>query len=53
MPTGLYTRYEYENKTQRFTPRQNQSRSLKNKALSYFLRIRPHYKIESDATTSQ
>ena len=36
MPTGLYTRWEYDSKTKRFTARQNKSRSFENMILSYF-----------------
>ena len=36
MPTGLYTRWEYEFETKRFTARQNKSRSFENMVLSYF-----------------
>ena len=30
MPTGLYTRWEYDSETKRFTARQNKSRSFEN-----------------------
>ena len=36
MPTGLYTRWEYESETNRFTARQKKSRSFENMALPYF-----------------
>ena len=35
-PTGLYTRWEYDSATKRFTARQNKSRSFENMLLSYF-----------------
>ena len=51
MPTGLYTRYEYDEETQRFKPRQNKTRSFENMVMSYFQRIRPQCNIESFITT--
>ena len=51
MPTGLYTRYEYDSELQRFKPRQNKTRSFENMVMSYFQRIRPECKIESNITT--
>ena len=36
MPTGLYTRWEYDSGTKRFTARQNKSRSFDNMVLSFF-----------------
>ena len=36
MPTGLYTRRDYDSETKRFTARQNKSRSFENMVLSYF-----------------
>ena len=47
MPTGLYTRYEYDSDSQRFKPRQNKTRSFENMVMSYFQRLRPECKIES------
>ena len=37
MPTGLYTRWEYDSETKRFTVRQNKSRYFENMVLSFFL----------------
>ena len=34
MPTGLYTLWEYDSETKRFTARQNKSRSYENMVLS-------------------
>ena len=34
MPTGLYTRWEYDSETNRFKARQNKSRSFENMVLS-------------------
>ena len=36
MPTGLYTQWEYDSETKRFTARQNNSLSFENMVLSYF-----------------
>ena len=53
MPTGLYTRWEYDSETERFTDRQNKSRSFENMVLSYFQHSRPECKIESSVTTGR
>ena len=53
MPTGLYTRWEYDSETKRFTARQNKSRSFENMVLSYFQQSRPFRKIESNITTAR
>ena len=53
MPTGLYTRWEYDSETKRFTSRQNKSRSFENMVLSYFQQSRPDCKIESNVTTGR
>ena len=53
MPTGLYTRWEYDSETKRFIARQNQSRSFENIVLSYFQQCRPHCIIESNVTTGR
>ena len=47
MPTGLYTRWEYDTESNRFKPQQNKSRSFENMVMSYFQRQRPDCKIES------
>ena len=36
MPIGLYTQWEYDSETKRFTTLQNKSRSFENMVLSYF-----------------
>ena len=51
LPTGLYTRWNIDSETGRFTPRQNKTRSFENMVMSYFQRTRPHRKIESFYTT--
>ena len=53
MPTGLYTRWEYNSETKRFTARQNESRSFEKMFLSYFQQSRPECKIESNVTTGR
>ena len=53
MPTGLYTRWEYDSETKKFTARQNKSRSFENMVLSYFQQSRPECKIESNVTTGR
>ena len=53
MPTGLYTRWEYDSGTKRFTARQNKSRSVENMVLSYFQQSRPDCKTQSNVTTSR
>ena len=45
MPTGLYTRWDIDSDTGRFTPRQNKTRSFENMVMSYFQRKRPDCKI--------
>ena len=53
MPTGLYTRWEYDSKTKRFSARQNKSRSFENMVPSYFQQSRPDCKIESNVTSGR
>ena len=53
MPTGLYTRWEYDSETKRFRALQNNSRSFENMVLSYLQRSRPDCKIESNVTTGR
>ena len=53
MPTGLYTRWDIDSETSRFTPRQNKTRSFENMVMSYFQRTRPDCKIESFYTTGR
>ena len=47
MPTGLYTRWEFDTESKRFKPQQNKSRNFENMVMSYFQRQRPDCKIES------
>ena len=53
MPTVLYTRWEYDSETKRFTARQNKSRSFENIVLSYFQQSPPECRIESNITTGR
>ena len=50
MPTNLYTRWDLDSETSRFTPRQNKTRSFGNMVMSYFQRTRPECEIESFIT---
>ena len=51
MPTGLYTRWEYDTESNRFKPQQNKSKNFENMVFWYFQRQRPDCKIESFYTT--
>ena len=53
MPTGLYTRADFDSETSRFTPRQNKTPSFENMVMCYFQRTRPHFKNESFYTTGR
>ena len=53
MPTGLYTRWDSDSETGRFTPRQDTTRSFENMVLSYFQRTRPDCELESFPTTGR
>ena len=53
MPTGLCTRWHLDSETSSFTPRQNKTRSLENKLMSFFQRTRPGCEIESFFTTGR
>ena len=53
MPTGLYTRWNFDSETSRFLPRQNKTRSFENMAMSYFQRTRPECEIEIFFTTGR
>ena len=45
MPTGLYTRWEYDTESNRFKAQQNKFRNFENMVMSYFQRQRPDCKI--------
>ena len=51
MPTGLYTRWEFDAESNRFKPQQNKSRNFENMVMAYFQRQRPDCKIERFYTT--
>ena len=51
MPTGLYTRWEYDTESNRFKTQQSKSRNFENIVMAYFQRQRPDCKIESFYTT--
>ena len=53
MPTGLYTRWNYDSESQKFMPRQNKTRSFGNMVLSYFQQTRPECRIESNVATGR
>ena len=53
MPSGLYTRWNYDTEYQKFIPRQNKTRSFENMVFSYFQQTRPECKIESNVTTGR
>ena len=53
MPTGLYTRWDFDSETSRFAPRQNKTRSFDNMVMSYFQRARQECEIESLFTTGR
>ena len=53
MATGLYTRWEYDSETKKFTAGQNKSRSFEKIVMSYFKQTRPECKIESNVTTGR
>ena len=47
MPTGLYTRWDIDSETSRFTTRQNKTHSFEKMVMCYFQRTRPDCKIKS------
>ena len=53
MPTGFYTRWEYDSESKRFTARQKKSRSFESMVQSYFQRSRPDCKIRSKITAGR
>ena len=53
MPTGLYTRWEYDSEKKTITARQKKSRSFANMFLSHFQRSRPNCKIEINFTAGR
>ena len=53
MPTGMYTRWNYDSESQKFMPRQNKTRSFENMVLSYFQQTRLECRNESNVTTGR
>ena len=53
MPTGLYTRWNYESESQKFMPQQSKTLSFENIVLSYFQQTRPERRIETNVTTGR
>ena len=53
MPTGLYTRWDIDSETSRFTPRQNKTHSFENMGMSSFQLTRPDCNNESFYTTGR
>ena len=53
MPTGLYTRWDFDSETNRLTSRQNKTRSFENMVMSSFQRTRPECVIERFFTTGR
>ena len=53
MPTGLYTRWNYDTESQKIMPRQNTTRAFEKIVLSLFQRTRPECNIESNGTTGR
>ena len=53
MPTGLYTRWDFDWETSGVTPRQNKTRSFENVVMSYFQWTRLECEIESLFTTGR
>ena len=53
MPTGLYTRWNFDTEYQNILPRQNKARSFENMVLSYFEQTRPYCNMESNVTSDR
>ena len=53
MPTGLYTQWDLDPQTSRFTRRWNNIRCFENMVMPYFQRTRPECKIKSFYTTGR
>ena len=53
IPTGLYTRWDFDSETRRLTPRQNKSRSFENMVMSYFQRTSPEWELETFLRTGR
>ena len=53
MPTGLYTRWDLDSETSKFTPQENKTRSFENMVMAYFQRTRPECELEGIFTTGR
>ena len=53
MPTGLYTRWEFDTEMQKFKARNNQTRNFENMVMSFYQESRPECKIESFFTSGK
>ena len=53
MPTGLYTRCEFDTEMQKFKARHNQTRNFENMVMSFYQELRPECKIESFFTSGK
>ena len=53
MPTGLYTRWEFDSDLQKFKARQNNIRKFENMVMSFYQATRPECTIESFYTTGK
>ena len=53
MPTGLYTRWEFDSDLQKFKARQNKIRNFGNMVMSFYQATRPECTIESFYTTGK
>ena len=53
MPTGLYTRWNYDTESQKSMPWQNRTRSFEKMVHSYFQQNRPECNIENNVTTGR
>ena len=51
MPTDLYTKWEINSESVKFTPRQNKTRGFENMVMSNFQSVRPQCKVEYFYTT--
>ena len=53
MPTGLYTRWEFDTEMQKFKARHNRTRNFENMVMSVYQESRPACKIESFFTSGK
>ena len=53
MPTGLYTRWEFDTDMQKFKARHNRTRNFENMVMSFFQESRPECKFESFFTSGK